>query len=176
MVATILTVGDVLLTGQVVDTNATWLSRQLYDVGVQVRRVVTVGDRDRDIRDVLEQEWLKSNLFIITGGLGPTANDLTRDAVVHYFARYLRDQQEIAAEIVEYYEHHVGKVPEFLLNTAMSRMGFKALYNSAGGVPGFFYEVFAGRALFAVPGVPHEMKAIYHSEISPYIHRKRSER
>jgi len=172
MVATILTVGEVLLTGQVVDTNAAWLSRQLHDAGVKVRRVVTVGDRDRDIRDVLEQEWLKSNLFIITGGMGPTAKDLTRDAVVQYFARYLRDQQEIAAKIVEYYDRHVGKVPESLLNTAMSRMGFKPVHNFTGGVPGIFYEVVAGRALFAVPGVPHEMKAIYHSAIKPYIDGK----
>jgi len=172
MIATILTVGQELLIGQIADTNAVWLSRQLYDLGVLVRRVVTVGDRDRAIRDALAQEWPKSDLLVITGGLGPTSDDLTREAVGRYFERELQCDQEAVAIISQHYTRHGRRMPSACIRMAMIPAGFKAVHNSAGVAPGLFYEDASDRTLFAVPGVPLEMKAIFHSAIKPHIARK----
>jgi len=164
MKVTILTVGETLLTGETVDTNAAWLSRKLYGMGVRVRRVITVGDRGRAIRDVLAQEWPKSDLLIITGGLGETSDDLTREAVAQYFTRKRSEDRNTVARILQ---HYGKKVPMTFFHTK-----FEPVHNSTGHAPGLFCEDASGRALFVVPGVPSEMKTFFHSAIKPHTARR----
>ena len=172
MTATIVTVGEELLIGQVVDTNAAWLSNRLYWLGVRVRKVVTVGDEDRAIQKALGQEWPKSDIVLVTGGLGPTPDDLTREAVAKFFRRSLIRDVELLAELEADFGSRGREMPPSCTRMAMIPSGFQALYNPTGVAPGLMYEDTGQRMLFVMPGVPEEMKAIFSKSIEPIISKK----
>ena len=95
MTATILTVGEELIIGQVADTNAVWLSKRLTRAGVKVRKVITVGDQEGEISQILTEEWPRGDLLIMTGGLGATPDDLTREVMARHFSRELVSSTEV---------------------------------------------------------------------------------
>ena len=169
MTATIMTVGEELLIGQVVDTNAAWLAQRLRWLGVRVRKMVTIGDRDEDIRLALTQEWPESDLFIITGGLGPTPDDLTREALARFFRRGLEHDSVLLNRLKESYAKRGREMPAACMRMALVPKGFVSLGNPAGAAPGLLYEDARSRMLVAMPGVPDEMKAIFAESIEPRI-------
>ncbi len=173
MQATVLTIGDELLIGQVRDTNASWLGEQLTQAGVVVRRMATVGDDEQALQSELRQSLAESDLVVTTGGLGPTGDDRTREAVAGLFGVELAFQDEILEDIRERFRLRGRTMPESNRSQAMVPAGFEVLSNRLGTAPGLWYEIRQGEAagsmLAVLPGVPYEMKHLFTGEVLPRV-------
>lgn len=169
MNAAIVTVGDELLIGQVRDTNGLWLVEALNTLGVRVRNVSTVGDVDSDIRHVLQEQWPRSDLMIMTGGLGSTPDDLTRAALAGQFRLELLRDRRAEAMLRESFANRGEHVPAACAPLATVPRGFVPLNNPAGIAPGLMFESPGRSLLFALPGVPLEMRGIFQESVAPRI-------
>ncbi len=159
--ATVLTIGDEILIGQIVNTNAAWIGEQLTTLGVRPLRMETVGDEAAKIKDSLLRAMEESRVVIVTGGLGPTHDDITRDVVADVFGVALCSDEEILAIVRERFTRRGKEMPASNISQSMVPEGFEAIVNPAGTAPallrGFDHE--DGEALLAVlPGVPYEMQ------------------
>ncbi|WP_254543810.1 competence/damage-inducible protein A [Halomarina pelagica] len=151
----VVTVGDELLAGETVNTNAAWLGERLTARGATVERVVTVPDRIEDIASVVREYHEEYDAVVVTGGLGPTHDDLTMDAVAAAFDRDLERSEKALAWL----EEHGGYVREDLTaGTADLPAGARVLHNEVGVAPGCVVE-----SVYVLPGVPAEMKAMFES-------------
>jgi len=148
----VVTVGDELLAGRTTDTNATWLCEQLDDRGVDVERVTTVPDRVSDIARVINEYRAEYDAVIVTGGLGPTHDDLTMEGVAAALGRDLEEHDEALAWLAaDGYSRD-----DLVAGTAELPAGARALHNDAGVAPGAALE-----GVYVLPGVPAEMKAMF---------------
>ena len=129
MDAVILTIGDELLIGQVSNTNASWIGEKLTAIGVTVRQMITVGDSEQAIRDGLDRALAISHLVMVTGGLGPTHDDITKVVLADYFGLPLVFHEEIYQEIVRRFEARGISVAETNKGQAMVPEGFEVLEN-----------------------------------------------
>jgi len=141
MNAHLLTIGDELLIGQTTNTNAAWLGERLSRLGVQVERTVTVGDDPDTMRDELGRAVRQARLTVLTGGLGPTHDDVTRQVLADYFEAPLRTDDEILDRIRRYYERRGRQMPRSAPALAQVPEGFETLDNPwgrrwASGSPG----------------------------------------
>lgn len=176
MNAVLLTVGDELLIGQVVNTNAAWLGEHLNTLGVDVVRMVTVGDDIEDIKRELRRGYEVAELVIVTGGLGPTHDDVTREAVAEFFGVDLEFDPEIFARVRERFERKGRTVPESNRTQAMVPRGFTVLPNPVGSAPGLWYAEEVGsseRLIIVLPGVPYEMKYLMLHEALPRLRERK---
>ena len=172
MKAVILTVGDELLIGQVLNSNAAWLGEQLNLAGIDVDRAVTVGDDQPTIEREVTTAMATDDLVIITGGLGPTHDDLTREALAATFRAELVFRPEIYEAIRRRFAARGRHMPESNRSQAMVPAGFTVLPNPAGTAPGLWHAALINgkETLLAVlPGVPHEMKILYQKEVLPRL-------
>ncbi len=175
MKAHLLTIGDELLIGQTTNTNAAWLGEQLSLLGVEVERTVTVGDDPVRMTDELDRSARRSQLLILTGGLGPTHDDVTREVVSDYFDAPLRTDEDILARIRRYYERRGLQVPSAATKLAQVPEGFEVLDNPVGAAVGLWHEttVYNGKRLLTVlPGIPAEMKGIFEAAVQPRLERR----
>lgn len=172
--ASIITIGDELLIGQVVDTNSAWMSQQLNDVGVWVQHRVAVGDVKNDIKNALDEESKRSDIVLITGGLGPTADDITKPVLCEYFAGKLIMHQP-TLEHVTYLFEHVFKRPMPLLERNRKQAEVPdvctVLKNERGTAPGMLFEK-EGKMFISLPGVPHEMQGIMQDHVFGLIKKR----
>lgn len=153
MQVALVTVGDELLAGDTVNTNAAWLGRQLSDRGVDVERVVVVPDREGDIARVVNEYHAEYDAVVVTGGLGPTHDDLTMDAVAAAFGRDLVENEAV----YEWLREDRGYKRENLAErTAYMPAGATLLKNPEGVAPGCIIG-----DVYVLPGVPDEMKAMF---------------
>jgi len=153
MKAAILTVGDELLTGDTENTNATWLCARLSDRGVDVERVTTLPDRVADIARVVNEYHAEYDAVIVTGGLGPTHDDVTMEGVAAAFGREVGPHEGALA----YLEEEGGYAAEDLAaGTVDLPEGARALHNPEGVAPGAVLE-----SCYVLPGVPAEMQAMF---------------
>lgn len=172
MTATLLAIGDELLIGQVVNTNAAWLGQRLSDLGVPVCRELCVGDRDGDIRAALDLALADSDVVLVSGGLGPTHDDLTRDVVAAYFGVPLLHDASVMAAIEERFARRGRTLPERNRVQAQVPEGFTALPNALGTAPGLLHTFQRGgqpRMLVLMPGVPAELKHLFDTFVAPTI-------
>lgn len=172
MKACILTIGDELLIGQVVNTNAAWLGEQLTLRGVEVSAAVTVGDDESAIVAALDRAFADAELVVTTGGLGPTHDDVTKLAVARYFGRDLRFDEAVLERIRERFARRGVPMPESNRTQAMLPEGFEVLPNPAGTAPGLWHaDVVDGRKrlLAVLQGVPHEMKTLFQQSVLPRL-------
>ncbi len=169
MTATIVTIGDELLIGQVQDTNAAWLARQLAGLGVVVQRVLTVGDEAEGIATAIDHARKASDVVLATGGLGPTHDDVTREAVADYLGVDLRLDAEARIAVRRFFAERGREIPPHGDRVAMVPEGFEPLPNPVGTAPGLWLEQEA--VLVLLPGVPREMKAIFGEEVAPRLRR-----
>ncbi len=171
--AEILTVGAELLAGDILDTNARDLARAFKDLGIAVSRHVTVGDDVEEIATAVRQAMARAEVVIVTGGLGPTPDDRTRDGIALAFGvgRLLREEllPEMRA-IFATFGH--ATMPQTNLTQATLPEGAVPVRNPAGTAPGFRMES-GGSVLFSVPGIPREMKAILEESILPWLRANR---
>lgn len=162
--------GNELTTGQTVDTNSNWIAEQLFPLGIEVVRVVTVPDDLEQLVDVLRDAVTRAPLVISTGGLGPTRDDLTAEAVSAAFKRPLALDPGALAQVEARYAAMGRPMPEINRKQAVLPSGAVVHENRWGTAPAFSVEV-QGAHLFFLPGVPREMRALMQAEVIPAVHR-----
>ncbi|UPM42585.1 competence/damage-inducible protein A [Halocatena salina] len=153
MQAAIVTVGDELLAGETIDTNATWLAEQLVARGVDIQRITTVPDRVADIARVVNEHHAEYDVVLTTGGLGPTHDDRTMAGVAAAFGRSLEPNDDA----LSWLETHGGYARNDLTaGTTKLPAGAQPLHNEVGVAPGCILD-----SVYVLPGVPEEMKAMF---------------
>jgi len=172
--ASIVTIGDELLIGQVIDTNSAWIAQQLNKIGVWVRRRVAVGDVWDDIWKALNEESSTADIILITGGLGPTADDITKPLLCEYFGGKMIMHEPTLTHVTYLFEH-VFKRPMPLLEVNRKQAEVPdvctVLKNDVGTAPGMLFEK-NGKIFISMPGVPHEMKFIVETHVLPLLQQR----
>ncbi|MDI7276063.1 MAG: CinA family nicotinamide mononucleotide deamidase-related protein, partial [Anaerolineae bacterium] len=171
MQAEIVSIGTELLLGEIVDTNAAYIARQLTTIGLNLYYKTTVGDNEGRIASVLKEALARSGVVIATGGLGPTVDDVTREAVAAATDRPLELRQELIAEVEAIFRRRGVRMTENNLRQAHLPRGAIAIHNPVGTAPGFIVEDAAG-IVICVPGVPAEMRYLMEHTVLPYLREK----
>jgi nicotinamide-nucleotide amidase len=165
--ASIITIGDELLIGQTIDTNSAWIGQELNKIGVWLKRRVAVGDVWDDIWNALDAESKESDIIIITGGLGPTADDITKPLLCKYFGGKLIVNEDVLTH-VKYLFDKVYRRPGPMLERNLKQAEVPdvcmVLHNARGTAPGMWFEK-DGKIYVSLPGVPHEMKGLMINEV-----------
>ena len=166
MDAEIINIGDEILIGQINNTNAQWLAHKLTDLGFDVDGIRVIGDNPKEIKDALQKS--KAELVVVTGGLGPTLDDLTKKTIAEFFGDKLVFHPEIEEHIKEMFAKM--NYPYTLNNKGQSYIPSKAgiLWNKYGTAPGMWIEN-NGQIFIFLPGVPFEMKSIFTEEVIPRL-------
>ncbi|MFT3677362.1 MAG: CinA family nicotinamide mononucleotide deamidase-related protein [Chitinophagaceae bacterium] len=169
--ASIITIGDELLIGQTIDTNSAFIAQELNKIGIWVRRRVAVGDVADEIWQALDQESAHSQLVLLTGGLGPTADDITKPLLCKYFDGKMIVDQQVLAHVHYLFEkiyRRPGPILERNLKQAEVPDVATVLHNARGSAPGMWFEK-NGVIFISMPGVPHEMKGLMTDEVLPRL-------
>lgn len=172
MTAVLLTVGDEILLGQIVDTNAAWLGDRLAASGVDLVRHETVGDTMDAITGCLARACADADLVVLTGGLGPTHDDLTRDAIAAHLGVDLLRHADVEHTLRERYRQRGRDLTETRIRMADVPEGVEPLPNPRGAAPGLWHPG-ESCVIVAMPGVPYEMKAIWRESVEPRLHELR---
>ncbi len=167
----ILTIGDELLIGQTLDTNSAWMARQLNLEGIWLKRRISVGDDAAAITAALDQEREYSDLILITGGLGPTSDDITKEVLSHYFSSPLEVNLPLRQKLREYFERRGLPVLASNLRQADLPRDCLAISNERGTAPGMWFER-EGKVFVSMPGVPAEMEAMMIREVLPRLRKR----
>lgn len=162
--AKIISIGDELLIGQVVNTNSSYINAKLYSNGFNPERVITIGDNEKDLLAELDDSMRNFRITIITGGLGPTHDDITKPILVKYF----NDELILRDDILEFVRNFFAKrnlpMPVTNVGQAMVPSKSKVIWNHNGTAPGIWIES-DDRVFIAMPGVPFEMKAMIENDV-----------
>jgi len=170
--ASIITIGDELLIGQVIDTNSAWMAQQLNKAGIRVCRRIAVGDVWEEIWKALDEESNHADIILITGGLGPTADDITKPLLCKYFDGKLVVDEK-ALDNVKYLFELVFKRPLTDRNIKQAEVPdtCTVIQNKRGTAPGMWFEK-NGKVFMSMPGVPHEMKGMMSDDVIPALSAK----
>lgn len=166
--ATLLTIGDELLIGQITDTNSVWLGQQLSDIGISVKEKLTVGDTEEEIIKAIKRAADSTEIVLITGGLGPTQDDRTVDALCGYLVCGKTFYQEGYDHVMKIMEERGRTVTEAFRKQFYLPESCTPLHNRMGTAPGILIQNGDG-IIVSMPGVPHEMKALMEDHILPLI-------
>ncbi|MFN3952274.1 MAG: competence/damage-inducible protein A [Thermaurantimonas sp.] len=166
--AEIITIGDELLIGQVIDTNSAWIAEKLNELGVEVTQRRAIGDNMEMIFKSLDSILPQTKLVILTGGLGPTRDDITKKALAEYFGMELVFHDETLRHITNMFTRLGREVNDLNASQAWLPSGCIPLKNMNGTAPGMRFDK-NGIVYFSLPGVPYEMKALFETYIKPYI-------
>ena len=168
MDAAILTIGDEVLIGQVVNTNAGFISKELFSIGIPVRRIITVPDTGKDIINELGNLFKTNDIVISTGGLGPTHDDITVKCIAKYFKKKLVFHKPTNIRIKKIFKRRNLPYPKNIIEQSIMPVGAQILENASGTAPGILVK--NGRKIFcALPGVPHEMEQIMRKSLIPFL-------
>ena len=173
MNAEIVTTGTELLLGEIVDTNATFIARQLREVGVNMYYKTTVGDNRQRLAEVLRHGLQRSELIIVTGGLGPTVDDITREAVSDATGQPLEQRPEIVEHLQAQFAGWGRSLTENNLRQTFLPAAAEMIPNPIGTAPGFLIET-EESAIICMPGVPSEMKRMMTDWVLPYLQKRTS--
>jgi nicotinamide-nucleotide amidase len=166
--ASIITIGDELLIGQTVDTNSAFIGIELNKIGIWVKKRVAVGDVTEDIHHALTEESKRSQVILITGGLGPTADDITKPALCAYFNAQLVVNEGALQNVKDIFTRLNRPLIERNLKQAEVPDKCTVLPNTRGTAPGMWFEK-EGVVYISLPGVPHEMKGLMESSVLPRL-------
>lgn len=164
----LITTGSELLLGQVLNSHPGYLSGRLAMLGQELARQTAVPDGKGAIAEVLGESWKRSDLVIVTGGLGPTSDDITRDVVAEFFQKPLEYKPEIYEKILGYFRHRNLTPPELVKVQAMVPTGMELLANDVGTAPGFWFEE-KGKMLAVLPGPPRELAPMFEQGVEPKL-------
>ncbi len=169
MTATIVTIGDEILIGQIVDTNSGYIAKALDKIGIQTIEMLSISDDKKHILDTFASLQNKTNLVIITGGLGPTKDDITKHTFCEYFDDHLVRNQEVETHVIQLIET-VMKRPASQVNKdqALVPSTCQILFNNVGTAPGMWMQK-EQTVFISLPGVPYEMKYIVENHIIPKL-------
>ena len=162
----IISIGDELLSGQTVNTNATWMGQQLMAIGFYVNRVITISDTREAILDALAESSQRADLVLLTGGLGPTKDDITKTTLCEFFSDTLVVHQPTLDQIEEYFCRHGRPILESNTQQANLPSKCEVILNSRGTAQGMWFEK-DGTIFISMPGVPYEMMGIMSDELIP---------
>ncbi len=171
MKAEIITIGSELLLGQIIDTNTSFIARLLAENGIELVRTSAVGDDIERMKEVIKEATSKNNIVITTGGLGPTEDDLTREAISEVFNRPLIFQQNLMDQIEALFKRRGFKMSENNRKQAFIPEGSIPIENPKGTAPGFILEYPQG-AIISIPGVPSEMEFLMKNTVIPYLRKR----
>ncbi|RZK80834.1 MAG: competence/damage-inducible protein A [Pedobacter sp.] len=168
MLAEIITIGDEILIGQIVDTNSAWMARQLNLIGVQVKQVTSVSDDADHIIEALQQAEKRAGIILITGGLGPTKDDITKLTLAKYFNMGFRRDEETLQHVTAIFEKLNRPMIEGNRKQADVPEGCVVIKNKNGTAPCMWFEN-KGNIIVSMPGVPYEMMYLMEEEILPRL-------
>ena len=168
MNAELISVGTEILLGQIVNTNAAWLAQRLATFGVNVYRQVTVGDNLNRLAATITDSLSRADLLILTGGLGPTDDDLTREGVALATNRPLETDEAQKQWLIQRFQSRFGKMPENNLKQALKPKGSLILPNPNGTACGYAVP-HLDKWIFLLPGPPWEMEAMFENEVVPLL-------
>ncbi|MDX1774385.1 competence/damage-inducible protein A [Oceanihabitans sediminis] len=172
MQAEIITIGDEILIGQIVDTNSAFIAKQLNKIGVSVYQITSVQDEEEHILKSLKEAEENADIIILTGGLGPTKDDITKNTLAAYFQDTLVQDEAVLENIKFLWENYVQK-PLSQLNIDQALIPSKAiaLMNKVGSAPGMWMEK-GNKTFISLPGVPFEMETLIQEEVLPRLQKK----
>ncbi len=171
MNAEIIAIGSELLLGQLVDTNSSYIAKRLAENGVELVRTSTVGDDLERMREVIRESANRSQIVILTGGIGPTEDDLTREAVAAVFERPLAFQPHLMEQIEALFKKRGFRMAESNRKQAYIPKGAVPIENPKGTAPGFIVEHVNG-SVISIPGVPLEMEYLMENTVIPYLRKR----
>ncbi len=171
MKAEIISIGTELLLGQITDTNASYLASELPLLGIDLYWVTQVGDNLARMRECLERAWGRSDLILTSGGLGPTEDDLTREAIAHMLGEELRVDPELERQLREFFSHRGFPMPQSNIKQATIIPSAQPIPNPRGTAPGWWVEL-GGKLLIAMPGPPAEMQRMWQKEVFPRLRQR----
>jgi nicotinamide-nucleotide amidase len=171
ILAELLTIGDEILYGQIVDTNSQWMSVELDKVGIKVIRKTTVGDQEDEILTAFAEAEKRADIILITGGLGPTSDDLTKPLLAKYFDCKLEIHEEALQEITAFFKSRGREMIEPNRQQAVLPVCCTKITNPIGTAPGMWFEK-NGKVFMSMPGVPHEMKKMMTERVIPKLKEK----
>ena len=166
--AWVLTIGDELLRGEIVDSNKSFLSQRLLQLDLEAARHVTVADEAQAIEQILREAAARARVILISGGLGPTRDDITTEVVARTFGRELVRSPDVLAQIRAFFEAVGREMAENNAKQADFPAGAEILPNPIGTAPGFMLEA-EGALLFCMPGVPRELYRMMDEQVLPRI-------
>ena len=169
--AEILTIGDEILYGQITDTNSQWIGNELAGIGIRVIRKTSVGDDEQEILTALSEARSRAQVVIITGGLGPTSDDLTKPCLVKFFNTRLEIHQEALNEVTAFFASRGRELTELNRQQAALPVNCEKITNVAGTAPGMWFDV-DNVVYISMPGVPHEMKTMMRERILPKLGKR----
>ncbi|MDP4844097.1 MAG: competence/damage-inducible protein A, partial [Salibacteraceae bacterium] len=168
MKARIVTIGDEILIGQIIDTNSAWLAAQLNALGVRVHSIYSISDTQEAIHKALDESLDQVDLVLMTGGLGPTKDDITKAALADWFESDWKIDEVVLARVKHHFASRGIPMPAVNLDQAKVPSVCEILANENGSAPGMWFK--KGNTVFiSMPGVPYEMKAIFADYAVPKI-------
>ena len=168
MKAFILPIGDEVLIGQIVDSNSAWIAQQLNQQGLSVRHAMSVGDEREEIMDSLRFALSQADIVLITGGLGPTKDDITKKTIADFFGVGMTFHQDTWERIVDFFKKRNREPGEAHHNQCFMPDNALILTNNMGSAPGMWFE-HEGKIIVSMPGVPSEMKYLMEAEVLPRL-------
>jgi nicotinamide-nucleotide amidase len=171
MLAEIITIGDEILIGQVVDTNSAWIGNKLSEIGVRVQQITSISDQKEAIMQALTVASERADIVLLTGGLGPTKDDITKKTLAEYFQVGFKQDAETLTRVTEFFKKF--KAPLLAINKAQADVpeNCTVLQNKNGTAPGMWFEQ-DNCIIVSMPGVPFEMKYLMEEEVLPRIQQK----
>jgi len=168
MKASIITIGDEILIGQIVDTNSAWLGQQLTGLGIELDTIYSISDTEEAIINTLDLAMANSELILITGGLGPTKDDVTKYTLNKYFDSELYLNQELYDKLEAVFKTRGFPITEYLKTQCYLPQKAEILTNNVGAAPGMLFKR-DDKVIVSMPGVPHEMKWIFDKSLKPNL-------
>jgi len=164
----IVTIGDEILIGQIVDTNSAWMARELNKDGFRIHQITTVSDDETHILKAVEGAFSRADIVLMTGGLGPTKDDITKQTLCKYFNTHLIHNQEVVDNIKEVFAHRGNVLNPLTLGQAMVPATATIIQNKRGSAPVTWFDK-KGKVLVSMPGVPFEMEWVMSNEVLPRL-------
>jgi nicotinamide-nucleotide amidase len=172
MNAEIITIGDEILIGQIVDTNSAFIAKELNKIGISVHQITSIQDEKEHILTALEEAAARADIVLLTGGLGPTKDDVTKYTFCEYFGDQLELNSEVLAHIEELFKKYKAKsISDLNREQAMVPSKAGVLHNKFGTAPGLWMEK-DRKVYISMPGVPYEMKQLMEREVIPRLREK----
>lgn len=164
----ILSIGDELLIGQTVNTNSSFIGKKLSSIGIEIHRITAISDKSKEIKKALSESLDDVDLVIITGGLGPTKDDITKKTLAEYFNTELVIHPPTLKRIEDYFAERKRPMIESNIRQAELPKDCQVLDNELGTAAGMLFEQ-NGKLIFSLPGVPYEMRGLLTDKVIPLL-------
>ncbi|MVN89650.1 competence/damage-inducible protein A [Mucilaginibacter aquatilis] len=168
MLAEIITIGDEILIGQIVDTNSAWMAQALNAIGIRIKQISSVSDDRNHILNALKEAQERADIILITGGLGPTKDDITKKTLADYFGVDMVADEEALQNVIRIFAKYNRPLLEVNRQQAMVPANCEVLNNHNGTAPGMWFE-HSGKIIVSMPGVPHEMMYMVEHQVIPKL-------